>query len=299
MKTTQVLCYGEVLWDTFGNEEVPGGAPMNVALHLIKQGINAAMVSRIGNDAAGKKLSDFLLLNQLNTQLVQVDDTLPTCRVTVKLDEHQHATYTIPQPVSWDNIQPSAQLLQAVQQAQVIVFGSLVCRSKTSKNTLLTLLTSSNLLRVFDVNLRAPHYELPTIQTLATHADVIKMNDDEADMLMDHPDEPFKNRMMAFQQKYNLKTVCITRGEHGAIVYHEGVFYEHPGFKTHVVDTVGAGDSFLATLIAGIVNQQPMQQVIEKACAVGALVAGQRGANPVYNEEQIGAIVADKGNINL
>lgn len=291
MTNIQVLCYGEVLWDTFGNEQVPGGAPMNVALHLIKQGVNAGMISRVGNDAWGKKLYDFLQQTHLDLTLVQVDDTLPTCRVTVKLDEHQHATYTIPQPVSWDNIQPSAQLLQTVQQAQAIVFGSLVCRSKTSKNTLLTLLTSSSLLRVFDVNLRAPHYELPTIQLLATHADVIKMNDDEADMLMNHPDEPFKNRMIAFRQKYNLKTVCITRGEHGAIVYHEGAFYEHPGFKTHVVDTVGAGDSFLATLIAGIINKQPMQQVIEKACAVGALVAGQRGANPVYHEATINDII--------
>ena len=58
-----------------------------------------------------------------------------------------------------------------------------------------------------------------------------------------------------------------------------------------MVDTVGAGDSFLATLIAGIINKQPMQQVIEKACAVGALVAGQRGANPVYHEATINDII--------
>jgi fructokinase len=47
---------------------------------------------------------------------------------------------------------------------------------------------------------------------------------------------------------------------------------------------VGAGDSFLAAFVSGLLKGQPMPQIIEKACRIGAFVAGKRGANPVYDE---------------
>ena len=56
-------------------------------------------------------------------------------------------------------------------------------------------------------------------------------------------------------------------------------------------DTVGAGDSFLATFIAGLLSHQPMQQVLVKACAIGAFVASKRGANPEYDQDEINKIM--------
>ena len=61
----QVLCFGEVLWDTFPEGKKPGGAPMNVAMHLRQQGIDAVMASRIGSDEPGKELEAFLIKNNL------------------------------------------------------------------------------------------------------------------------------------------------------------------------------------------------------------------------------------------
>lgn len=291
----QVLCFGEVLWDTFGDEQKPGGAPMNVAMHLVKQGINASMLSRVGNDKPGDDLVTFLKENNLYSDLIQVDDKLPTCQVTVKLDKHQQATYTIPQPVSWDNIQPDEALEERIKQTSVIVFGSLACRSEASRNTLLDLLKHP-MLKIFDVNLRPPHYEPSTIQTLAAMADVIKMNEEEANLLIGDYDEPLKDKILEFQKKFHSKTICVTRGEHGAIIWHATQFYEHPGFTVKVVDTVGAGDSFLATFIAGLLKKQPMDKVLERACAVGAFVAGKRGGNPVYDEACITSIIQNKEN---
>ena len=290
MMKKQVLCFGEVLWDTFGTEKVPGGAPMNVALHLVKQGIDATLVSQVGNDAEGKNLLAFLKTNHLNTSLVQVDDELPTCSVTVTLDEQQQATYTIPKPVSWDNIQPTRALLAAINNTQVIVFGSLASRSKASRDTLLNLF-ENKMLKVFDVNLRAPHYGQETIETLAVMADVVKMNEEEAILLTGSHEGTLKDRITEFRKKYHCQSICVTRGQNGAIVYYDNKFYEHPGFTVEVVDTVGAGDAFLATFIAGMLSKQPMDKVLEKACAIGAFVAGQRGANPVYNEAKIAQII--------
>jgi len=286
----QVLCFGEVLWDTFGDEQKPGGAPMNVAMHLMKQGVNTSLLSRLGNDDAGHELSEFLKLHKLNSGLIQTDEKLPTCKVGVKLDAQGQATYEIPKPVSWDCIQNNETLEERIKHISVIVFGSLACRCKTSRNTLLDLF-ENKMLKVFDVNLRHPHYEQSTIQTLAAVADVIKMNEEEANQLIGNYDEPLKNKIIEFQRKFHSQTICVTRGENGAIVWHDEKFYEHPGFNVDVVDTVGAGDAFLATFIAGLLDKQPIDQLLERACAVGAYVTTQRGANPDYNEACITDII--------
>jgi fructokinase len=279
-----ILCFGEVLWDAFGDGKRAGGATMNVAFHLAQQGVDAAFASRVGIDASGYELIDFLLENNLYSDLIQEDEALPTCEVTVQLDKNHQATYIIPKPVSWDNIQTTDVLLHTAGNAAAIVFGSLVCREAATRNTLLNLLDETRALKVFDVNLRAPHYTLPVIETLAARADVVKMNEEEADLLITRSKGDLKDKMTEFRKKYHVQTICVTRGEHGAIVWHDYEFYEHPGYKVDVVDTVGAGDSFLATFINGLLNKQPMQRVLERSCAVGAFVASRRGANPKYDE---------------
>jgi fructokinase len=278
-----ILCFGEVLWDAFGSEKVAGGATMNVAYHLQQQGADVSFASSVGIDASGFELIDFLKANNLYTELIQQDESLPTCEVTVQLDENQQATYIIPQPVSWDNIKTTEVLVKTAAKASAIVFGSLVCREQTTRDTLLNLLDETKALKVFDVNLRAPHYTTQTIETLAAHADVVKMNEEEADLLINGSKGDLKDKITEFRKKYHAQTICVTRGANGAIVWHDYEFYEHPGCFAHVVDTVGAGDSFLATFINGLINKQPLQQVLERSCAVGAYVTGKRGANPVYD----------------
>jgi fructokinase len=279
-----ILCFGEILWDTFGDEKVAGGAPMNVARHLVQQGEDVLFASRVGNDESGKGLIDFLKASGLFSDLIQLDEKLPTCEVTVQLDKDGHATYIIPEPVSWDNIQTDNALDEAAIQASAIVYGSLACRGVTTRDTLLNLLNETTALKIFDVNLRPPHYTLSTIETLVAGANVIKMNEDEAALLIGGNTENLKENIIEFQKKYHPQTICVTRGENGAMVWHDYEFYEHPGFKVDVVDTVGAGDSFLAAFVSGLLKGLPMPAIIEKACRVGAFVAGKRGANPVYDE---------------
>ncbi|WP_183577416.1 carbohydrate kinase family protein [Mucilaginibacter sp. X5P1] len=286
----KVLCFGEVLWDTFGNEKKAGGAPMNVAAHLAQQKVDVGFASRIGSDEPGIKLAGVLKKSGLFSELIQVDEELPTCEVTVQLDENNQATYIIPEPVSWDNIQTTEALVASAVKASAIVFGSLACRTRTTRDTLLNLLDETKALRIFDVNLRAPHYTLSTIENLAARATVVKMNEEEANLLIGGSNGHLLDKIAEFRAKYHPQTICVTRGENGAMIWHDHEVYEHPGFKVNVVDTVGAGDAFLATFIAGILEKQPMQQVLENACAIGAFVTSKRGANPVYDWAEIDAI---------
>lgn len=291
MKT--VLCFGEVLWDAFGDVKKAGGAPMNVAWHLMQQGIPVYMASRVGMDPSGDELIGFLKESDLYSTLIQRDEQLPTCEVTVQLDENHHAQYVIPEPVAWDNIQPEQELTNKAKEVDAIVFGTLANRGATTRNTLFTLLDdNTGPLRVFDVNLRAPHYSEDTIGTMAAMADVVKMNEEEADLLIGTSNGDLKDKITEFQKKFHSKTICVTRGGNGAILWHNDEFYEHPGFKVEVADTVGAGDAFLAALIAGLLEERPPQQILNKACAIGAFVASHRGANPVYDADRIRQIEA-------
>jgi fructokinase len=123
------------------------------------------------------------------------------------------------------------------------------------------------------------------------------MNEDEAKLLIGGSNNDLRDQINEFRSKYHPKTICVTRGEHGAIVWHDHEFYESPGCPVQVGDTVGAGDSFLATFVAGLLKDEPMQQLVDKACTVGAFVAGKRGANPPYDERirhllGLGAVVS-------
>ncbi|WP_162996656.1 carbohydrate kinase family protein [Mucilaginibacter celer] len=289
MKNT-VLSFGEVLWDAFGDGKKAGGAPMNVARHLVQQGVDVSFASSVGMDSSGDGLIAFLKTSGLFSDLIQQDDEFPTCEVTVQLDENNTATYIIPQPVSWDNIEPTAALTKAAQAATAIVFGSLACRDVTTRETLLNLLDETSALKVFDVNLRPPHYTLSTIETLVARADVVKMNEEEADLLIGGGSAPLRDKINEFRSKYHVKTICVTRGEHGALVWHDHEFFDSPGCPVKVADTVGAGDAFLATFVSGLLSGRPMQQVVDKACSVGSYVASQRGANPVYPPELLNSL---------
>lgn len=289
----QVLCFGEVLWDGFGAEKKTGGAPMNVAMHLLQQQIPAQMLTRIGADDLGDELFIYLKEQNFPTDLVQRNAELPTCLVTVALDENHQAKYTIPQPVSWDNIQPENTLIKEAFPFEMIIYGSLACRSETSFNTLMQLLEQPAY-KIFDVNLRPPHFTDTIIKMLAQKADMVKMNEEELEFLSIENEKniSLEDKMKAFSNRYHTKTLCVTLGEHGCAVLHLQKFYKHPGFKVEVADTVGAGDSFLATFIAGILKQQPMEEILINASAIGAFVAGSYGANPTYDQQKIDEIKA-------
>jgi fructokinase len=83
----------------------------------------------------------------------------------------------------------------------------------------------------------------------------------------------------------------VTRGSNGALLFYNQKFYENPGYKVTIADTVGSGDSFLATLIDCLLNKKNPQKAIDNACVVGALVAQNHGANPKISTKQINNLI--------
>jgi fructokinase len=290
IENKKVLCYGEVLWDMLPSGPKPGGAPMNVAIHLHQLGVAVDMASRIGNDEAGQELKDFLQSSGLSASLIQTDEQLPTSKVLVHLDQNNNATYEICEPVAWDNIRLTDQLHSKATQAGLIVYGTLAMRNETTRNTLLQLLEHSNALRLIDINLRQPYDKKEIVEIMLRKADIVKLNDEEVVVLaqwynkLKH-DEKSIIRWLA--EEYQCQMVIVTRGDRGAIAYHEGQFYDHPGYKVKAVDTVGSGDAFLAGMVASLFEGNTCKEALKLACAAGAFVATQSGATPQYQKEDL------------
>ena len=83
MEMTQknIICFGEMLWDMLPTGKMPGGAPMNVAIHLKNFGNNATIISRVGTDDLGTELVDFVKENGLDTQLTAFGAPLSTTQI--------------------------------------------------------------------------------------------------------------------------------------------------------------------------------------------------------------------------
>ncbi|GAA3744314.1 carbohydrate kinase [Flavobacterium ginsengisoli] len=293
-KNLKAMAYGEVLWDVFANEKKIGGAPLNVALRMKTLGCEVAMISCVGNDEDGKAIKSQIKELGLETDTIVVSQDFPTGLVNVTLNERGSATYEINYPAAWDKIVLNDLAKTTVAEADVLIYGSLVCRDTVSRNALEELL-QNDVYKVFDVNLRKPHYTYQILEELMQSADFIKFNDEELLEIAKKMNSPFKTleENMAFiEEKTKATAMCVTKGKHGALLLWKGKIYENGGYPIEVADTVGAGDSFLAALITSLLNSRDPQSSIDFACAVGALVAEAPGANPEISTSRINDLMA-------
>lgn len=289
----EIVCFGEILWDIFPTHKVIGGAPLNVALRLASFGAETSIISRIGSDKNGNEVIEYLENTKLNIQYIQKDNIYPTGYVSVFLDNHGSATYDIFKPVAWDYISLENDNIKLISESDIFIFGSLSCRSEVSKNTLFGLIEKAKFL-VFDVNLRKPFYTYELISELMQKVDFIKLNDEELDEItaeLGFKSSEMKEQVLFLSKTTNTKSICITRGSRGAILYLNEEFFENSGYKVKVEDTVGAGDSFLASLIFKlyIENQEP-NKALDFACRIGALVASKKGANDKIENQEIDSL---------
>ena len=281
----EVLCIGEVLWDSLPEGLFLGGAPFNVACHLRATGTPVSMVSRVGDDRLGEEVLRRAARYGVGTDLIQVDHTLPTGFVRVHVDERGNGAYEICEPVAWDAIEATEALLARAARARALVFGSLAQRNATTRATIERLwkVAAHQATMVFDVNLRPPYEEQDVIRASLAMADVVKLSDAELARLstvFGWGDGDERERMQALATSFGCDVVCVTRGSRGAALLHDGDFSEHPGFPAEVRDTVGAGDAFLAVLLAGLLAGSSDTELLQHANLMGAYVVTQFGALP-------------------
>lgn len=285
----KVTSFGEVLWDDFPSGKVLGGAPLNVVVRLKALGADSSIISCRGDDENGEELLRQILSKNVDTGLIQVCPDQATGLVKVSLDKSGSASYEIVYPCAWDRIQVAPEALQRVAESDAFIFGSLATRDEVSRNTLAQLLEQARF-KIFDVNLRKPHYDTDRLLATMKKADMVKLNDDELYELAEVYGSPYHSieQNIAYLAKLTgADMLVVTLGSHGAVLYRDGRLYRHSGFRVKVADTVGSGDSFLAGLTYKLLNNAAPQEAVTFACALGALVASRHGATPEISLQEI------------
>jgi fructokinase len=275
---------GELLWDVLPTGKKVGGAPCNFAFHAMQAGCESIVFSAVGNDQPGDELLSALVGLNLNCEYIQ-RNSFPTGTVTVTINEKGHPQYVIHENTAWDNIVFNTKTESKIKELDAVCFGSLGQRNSVSAATIQRLLEAlkPGCLKVFDINLRQHFYSPEIITKSLEFATVLKLNDEELPVLSElfALTGEVKNQLTQLLSRFNLHTVVYTMGEKGSIIVtgNEYSFLESP--KVVVADTVGAGDSFTAVIVSGLLKGAPLSKVHEMATRVAAYVCTQKGATPV------------------
>ena len=291
-KTYKVAGLGEVLWDVFFDNQKLGGAPANFAAHAQQLGAKSYLLSAVGKDLLGQKAVDQLILLGIDTSGVQFNRFSPTGRVIVSLDSIGNPAYKIDVNSAWDHIQFNTLQAKIAKRLDAICFGTLAQRSPNSKNTIFKILraTPPSCLRVFDVNFRQNYYHPKIIEQNLNIANAVKMNEEEFLEIgkMFSFSKNHKKGLRFLINEFDLKFGIITLGEKGALMASKDHFCSYSTKKKiEIKSTVGAGDAFTAATVMGWLNQNPLDQIIQKATDLATFVCSHLEAVPVKQKIKI------------
>ena len=287
MPRATVIGIGEILWDVFPDGPRFGGAPANFACsiaELARDRIDVYMAGGVGADDLGRRAIEALQLHGVDTSCVAVVDR-PTGQVLVELDAVGQASSEFAADAGWDNVAWSDGLQQLAARADAVSFSTLGQRSEISRQTIQRFVraTPAKCLRVLDINLRPPFWNEEIVMQSLRLANVLKLNDAELSVLAEMLGWSGSDHELLQQlvDRFSLQLAAVTRGAAGALLLREsGEQSDLPGQPTVVVDTVGAGDSFTAALVIGLLSGLPLATINAWGNRIAAFVSSQPGATP-------------------
>lgn len=287
----RVACFGEVLWDCLPRGLFLGGAPINGAYHLSRQGLDVLPVTAVGADFLGDEARRRIESWGVDARFVQRRSDRPTGTVRAAIDAKGVATYRIARDVAWDRIEAPHTLRRLAPSPDAIVFGTLALREAFNRRTLRALLDAwPQALRVVDLNFRPPFDSPAVVQTALEAGQLVKLNDEEIGRWLSMPvrdERTIERAARKLAGKQKLERICVTAGARGAGLLWEGQWHWEPARPVDVRDTVGAGDAFLAGLLGATLNGAKPPEALRQACRLGEFVAGRDGATPEYLAEEV------------
>ncbi len=281
--TGRPVLFGEVLFDHFPDGEVVlGGAPFNVAWHLNAFGAQPVLISRVGNDALGRRIREAMQAWHMDTAGLQLDSAHPTGTVEVSI-ENNEPHYDIVEQRAWDFI--AADNLPPIQDAALLYHGSLALRCPVSRQALDRLHAKLDVPVFVDINLRPPWWSREEVDSRLDAARWVKLNDEELETLVP-AGSTLEQRAVALQQAHRLELLITTRGAEGALAYDSTgrTLQVKPPATDKLTDTVGAGDAFAAVMILGLLNDWDLQETLERAQTFASAIVGIRGATPEHRD---------------
>lgn len=297
------LVLGEALVDIViapggGSAEHVGGSPANVAIGLARLGHRVELATHIGDDERGHRVEEHLARDgvRLVDGSVSADRT-PTATAT--LDAAGVASYTF--DLAWDlpaDLGPGA--------ATHVHAGSIATQLEPGATQVRRIIAEARAGSTvsYDPNLRpailgTPDPHRPGVETLVAASDVVKASDEDLAWL--YPGDRVDDVLRRWAALGPSLVVCTLGGE-GARVLVAGELLTVPPVRVDVVDTVGAGDSFMGALVSGLLDARllggpdgrarlaaaraaDVRPALDRAIAVAAITCSRAGADPPYRRE--------------
>lgn len=302
----QALCIGELLIDFVsttpdvtlaeapGFVKAPGGAPANVAVGLAKLGVDAGFIGKVGADPFGDFLTDTLKQNSVDTAYLIADESSRTTLafVATRSDGMKDITF-YRHPGADIQLSPDEIDVNYIQSAELFHYGSVsLSHSPTREATLKAIhcAKSTGVFTSYDPNLRlmlwdnaddAKHW----IWEVMPYADVVKISEEEWEFVTGNVElESGVERILGL----GVKMLVVTLGERGCYYTNGNVEGNVDGFAVEVVDTLGAGDAFVAAMLTQLMgkpeleslNKVQLDAIMQYSNAAGALATQKVGVIP-------------------
>jgi fructokinase len=290
----RLLCFGEIVWDEIRGQRFIGGGPFNVAAHARILGVDEVyLLSAVGREALGETTRQVIRQSGVNDEFVKTVDA-DTCVVKATIDDRGNATFFIPDPTSFDQIEVTDDELQRIRgmKFDCFYFGTIAQRRPRTRSSLQRLIEHGGFKHVLcDVNLRMNYFDRDVLEWSFRHSDTVKLNEEEAVVVRQLCDidgqqrQPFCDRL---RSEFGIRWVCLTGGDKGAWISWPQGFSFCPASEVDVADTIGAGDAFAAAMVSKLYADGSPADACTFACRVGGMVASRRGAVPQYTLAEIG-----------
>ncbi|OVA11015.1 Carbohydrate kinase PfkB [Macleaya cordata] len=304
--TEMIVSFGEMLIDFVPNVagvslaestgflKAPGGAPANVACAITKLGGSSAFIGKFGDDEFGHMLVNILKKNGVNSEGVCFDQDARTALAFVTLKKNGEREFMFYRNPSADMLLKESELnIGLIKQAKIFHYGSISLISEPCRSAHMAAMKAAKeagVLLSYDPNVRLPLWPSPEaaregIKSIWTEADFIKVSDDEVAFLTQGDPEDEKNVMSLWYE--GLKFLIVTDGEKGCRYFTKSFKGSVKGFSVKTVDTTGAGDAFVGSLLCSIAkdnslfhDEKKLKEALTFANACGAICTTQKGAIP-------------------
>ena len=306
------ICIGEALIDFVSTEKnvelenasrflkSAGGAPANVSVGLARLGKRVAFVGKVGDDSFGRFLAKTLENNGVDVSNLLFDKKHSTRLAFVSLTDEGERDFEFYGDESADmKIRKEEIDKISIENAKIIHFGSISLISNPSRDAILTAVRTAkakNTLVSFDPNLRLSLWESSDnarlqIKEALGLADIVKMDMGEMEFITDSADLKAGARYIL---ERGVRLLVITLGKDGCYFFSDKTEGKEPGFDVKVRDTTGAGDGFVAGMLAKILEipfdsltTKDLHGIFRFANAVAALTVTRYGGIPAlpYREE--------------
>ncbi|MFG6147121.1 sugar kinase [Halobacillus sp. B23F22_1] len=268
-------------------ERKAGGAEFNFAIGCARLGLKTEWISRLGNDEFGKFVRNFARGEGIDVTNVNLLDGYPTSLNFKEINEDGSGkTFYYRENSPTKALTEASFTEQTFTDCKLLHISGVFAAIDPSKNIPLlkkaaALAKNAGAIVSLDPNIRlklwSKQQAKSSLTELLDYVDVLLTGDEEAELLFDTHDT---KKVIEICKSYGISTIAIKKGENGAVAYHQGETIQADAIPpSKVVDTVGAGDGFDAGFVYGLLQQWPLERILQMANVIGSMVVSVTGDN--------------------